>query len=189
MEVDKAIKERHSVRSFKKGIKVDYKKLIEIIDAGRQAPAAGSSPCIRYILVNDKNKIIELANAAQQDFIRQVEAVIVICSDKQFIAKTYQDRTDRYVKQQAGAAIENMLLKTVDLGFSSCWIGAFSDEIVKRVLKIPDNIEVEAFLPIGKEMGKGKSRFKPELDSVLFFNEWRNKNLDGKKSMTASTQT
>jgi nitroreductase len=80
-----------------------------------------------------------------------------------------------YSKQQVGASIENMLLKVTDLGLASCWVGAFSDETVKRILEIPEDIGVEAMLPIGYELGNTKQKQKPELDRILFFDKWKNK--------------
>lgn len=188
MELSKTIKERHCVRSFKKTKKPDYKRIIEIIEAGTLAPLAGNIPSLKYILVQDKEKIKALSIGAQQDFIEDADYVIVICSDKQFLEKNYYDRSKMYSRQQAGASIENMLLKITELGLATCWVGAFSDETVKRVLDIPDSVDVEAMLPIGIELGKGKQRAKPNLDRVLYFDLWDNKYMKPRK-ITESTQT
>lgn len=175
MELDKAIKERHCVRSFKKTAKVDYRSIINIVEAGLHAPSAGNFPCTKFIIVQDKEKIKELANAAQQSFVGDVDFVIVVCSDKKFLEKSYYERAKMYSRQEAGACIENMFLKITDLGLATCWVGAFSDETVKRILRIPDDVDVEALLPIGYEMGKSKQRTKPNIDSVLFFDTYKNK--------------
>lgn len=175
MDFNKILKERHSVRNFKKTKKVDYRKIIEVIEAGTLAPLAGNIYSLKYILVQDKEKIKALSVAAQQDFIENVDYIIVLCSDKKELEKSYYERGLVYSRQQAGAAIENMLLKITELGLASCWIGAFSDEVVKRVLSIPDNINIEAMLPIGIELGKGKQQTKPSLDRILVFDSWSNK--------------
>lgn len=189
MELDKAIKERHSVRNYKKEKKVDYRLIMDVLEAGTRAPLAGNTPCLKYLVISDKNKIKELAEAAQQDFIGNVDWLVIICSDKTMIAKSYLDRTERYARQQAGASIENMLLKITELGLASCWIGAFADDIIKRILSIPDNIDIEAMLPIGYELGRGKQKTRPELDSMIFFNIWKNKFLEGRKPMTPGSKT
>lgn len=181
MDLDKAIKERHSVRSFKKTKSPNYREVMEIIDAGNKAPRAGNIFSVKFILVSDKEKIKELAEASQQDFVADVDYIIVICTDKKDLEKNYYDRGLMYSRQTAGAAIENMLLKAVDLGLASCWIGAFSDETVKRILRIPDSIDVEAMLPIGFELGKAKQKMKPDLDNVLFFDEWKNRFMKPKR--------
>lgn len=189
MDLDKAIKERHSVKNYKKNQIVDYRQIMDIINAGTKAPLAGNTPCLKYLVVNDKNKIKELAEASQQDFIGNAEWIIVVCSDKTMITRSYYERAEKYARQQAGAAIENMLLKITDLKLASCWIGAFADDVVKRILSIPDNIDIEALVPVGYELGKGKQKERPELDSLIFFNVWKNKFLEGRKHMTPGFKT
>lgn len=172
MELDKAIKERHSVRNYSsKAVKlVD---VVTIINAGRFAPAAGNIPTVRFILVDDKEKKKKLADAALgQHFIATAQYVVVVCSDLKQMTRAYDDRGIIYARQQAGAAIQNMLLKAVDLGLASCWTGAFNDAAVKRILKIPKDVNVEALLPIGYSAGKKVTRKKHELDKITHLNSW-----------------
>lgn len=187
MELDRVIKERHSVRSYKRTKKPDYKKVIEIINSGLKAPLAGNISSIKCILVTNKEKIKELAQAAQQEFLEETDFIIVVCTDKKILEKHYYERGKTYARQQAGAIIENMLLKTTDLGLASCWIGAFADDMVKRILKIPTDIDVEALLPIGYELGKVKQQRKPELDNALFFDEWKNKYMRPRKIIESTS--
>ena len=85
----------------------------------------------------------------------------------------FEERAEKYIKQHAGAAIENFLLKITDLGLVSCWIGAFSDLTVKNILRIPDEIDVEAILPVAYESkelkNKARQRIKPDLRARTFF--------------------
>lgn len=175
MELDKAIKERHSVRRFSTK-KVKWQDIIEVIDTANQAPLAGNIPCLKFILVNEEDKIKQLAEAAQQDFIENVEYVIVVCTNPAQVERSYGERTRMYTRQQAGAAIQNLLLKLTELGLATCWVGAFVDDMVRVALKIPYDVDVEALLPVGYEMPpKSKQRRKTDLDNSLFFNVWKNK--------------
>jgi len=176
MDLDKTLKERHCVRKFK-GKKPNWREIMKAIEAATLAPLAGNIPTVKFILVSDKEKIASLAKAATQDFVGTVNYVIVVCSENTQIKRSYNERGARYSRQQAGAAIENLLLKLTDLKLSSCWVGAFSDTTVKRALRIPDEIEVEAILPIGYEMGKTTQRKKPNLDNNLYFDTWKNKTM------------
>ena len=186
MEVDKAIKERHIVKNFKTIKKPDYRDVIEAIDAANRAPLAGNAACLRYIVVQDKDKIRKLAEASTQDFFQNVDFVVVVCSDKSFLKKSYFERGEMYAHQQAGAAIENFLLRITDLGLASCWVGAFSDETIKNLLNIPEEINIEVLLPVGYEMGKEKQKPKPQLDTVLFFDEWKNKFMTPRRVVSGS---
>jgi len=175
MDLDKTIEERHSARQFTSIKKVDWKKVIDAIHAANQAPLAGNIPSLRFILVDDQEKIIKLSDAAQQPFFENVQLLVAVCSDPTLPVKSYGPRGEIYIRQQAGAAIENFLLKITDLGLNTCWVGAFEDDMVKRILEVPENVYVEAMFPIGYELAKMKKRKKTELDNVLFFNKWKNK--------------
>jgi len=187
MDLDKVIKERHSVRSFAKIKKPNYKQVLAAVEAATKAPLAGNIYGIKYIVVSDKEKIKELADASQQDFVGEVDFIVAVCTDKKDLIRNYADRGKVYARQQAGAAIENLMLKLVDLGLATCWIGAFSDETVKRILKVTDDIDVEALLPVGYELGKSKQKNKPNLDDVIFFDVWKNRYMKPKR-MPESTQ-
>jgi len=175
MDLDKAIKERHSVRRYTSKAP-DWRDIIKALDSARLAPLAGNIPTIKFILVTEQDKIQKLADACQQDFVGTAKYIIAVCTDSQQSVRSYDERAKMYARQQAGAAIENFLLKLTDLGLSTCWVGAFSDEQVKRILQVPEEDEVEALLPVGYEMPpKSKQRTKPALDSILYFNTWKNK--------------
>ena len=175
MDLDKAIRERHSARRFKTK-SPNWRDIIKAIDAARLAPTAGNIPTVKFILITDEEKIKKLAQACQQDFLEEVEYVLAVCTDSAQCERSYGERAKKYSAQQAGASIQNFLLKITDLDLATCWIGAFSDDEVKRILQIPENIEIEALFPIGYEMPK-KSRQRPKsiLDQCLFFNTWKNK--------------
>lgn len=190
MKFDEIIEARHTVREFKKGKKPDYKDILEVVNCASKGPLAGNQPCLKYVIVTEKDKIKQLAEAAQQNFIADIEYCIVVCSDKKFLKKSFYDRADIYSRQQAGAAIMTMLLKITELGLASCWVGAFAEDTVKRAIGIPADLDVEAILPIGYEMGKPKKKTKPNLDSILFFNGYgfTAKHLD-KRTMVAGSKT
>jgi len=172
MEFDKVLNNRHSARKFKETKKPDYRKVMEAINAASKIPLAGNLPCLKYILVSDKKLISELAEACQQDFISKVHYIVVVCTDRKFLEKSYYERAEIYAKHEAGAAIENFLLKITDMELASCWIGAFSNETVKRILKIPDNIQVEALLPVGYEIEKTEKKSKLTLESTMYYDGW-----------------
>lgn len=180
MDLDKTIKSRHCVRKFKTK-KPDWRKIIKAIESATLAPLAGNIPTLRFVLVDEKEKIQELAKAANQDFVGTAHHVVVVCSDPKQCERSYGERAPRYCRQQAGAAIENLFLKLTSLKLATCWVGAFSDATVKRILSLPDEIEVEAILPVGYEIGKLRQRKKAELDSCLFFNRWKNKYMREKR--------
>jgi len=182
MQLDKVIKERKSVRKFLDK-KPDWRKIIEAIDVARYSPLAGNISTLKFILLDDKEKIQKIAECCQQDFISQCHYVVVVCSKSSLLENEFSEKARDYNKQQVGAAIENFLLKIVDLGLDTCWVGAFSEDMIKRELEIPENVEVEAVFPIGYEMGKCKKCRKIDLDNILYFNKYKNKKMKPPKKI------
>lgn len=54
-----------------------------------------------------------------------------------------------YLSMNAAIAIEHMVLRAVDLGLGSCWIGRFDRDRVQNVLELDDDIQIVVLLPVG----------------------------------------
>jgi nitroreductase len=182
MELNKSIKQRKSVRKFKSK-KPDWREIIECIDVMRYAPMAGGIFTLKFILTDDKEKIKKIAEACQQDFVKEAKYVLAVCTDKKKTINAYEERGERYCRQQAGAAIQNFLLKIEEKGLSTCWVGHFVDGQIKRVLNIPEEIDVEAVFPIGYEYKKREPKRKIDLDNVLYFEKYKNKKMKNPKKL------
>ncbi len=182
MNLDKAIQNRHSVRRFTSK-KPDWRDIIECIDSVRYAPMAGNIFSLKFIVVSDKEKIQNLADAAQQYFISQAQYVVVVCTNPSRTINSFEEQGKKYCKQQAGAAIQNFLLKIQESKLATCWIGHFVEEQVKRALQIPENINVEAILPIGYEYGKTENKRKIDFNQILYFDKYGNKKMNKIKTL------
>jgi nitroreductase len=186
MELDKAIQSRHSVRRFKDK-KPNWRTIIECIDSARFAPMAGNNYTVKFIMIDDEEKINKIAEACQQPFVSQAKFVVVACSNYSRTSNLYgKEDSKKWVKQQAGAAIENFLLKVTDSGLSACWVGYFVEEQIKRILSVPEGVEIEAVIPIGIEFEKPKTRrLNADLDRILYFNKYGEKKMKNPRSADA----
>ncbi|PIO07658.1 nitroreductase [Candidatus Pacearchaeota archaeon CG10_big_fil_rev_8_21_14_0_10_34_12] len=178
MDLDKVIQGRKSTRKFSDK-KPDWREIIECIDSFRFAPMAGNIFSLKIVLIDDKNKINVIAEAAQQNFISQAKYVVVVCSQSERTIASYGKKGKIYLNQQAGAAIENFLLKVEEKKLATCWVGHFNERQIKEILKIPENVNIEAIFPIGyasKLLKQGKKR-KISMDEILYFNKYKNKRM------------
>jgi nitroreductase len=177
MELNNAIKSRHSVRKFKEK-KPDWRDIIECIDFARYAPMAGNNFTLKFIIVDEKEKIENIANACQQKFVGEAKYIVVVCSNSSRLVNAYGEKGEKFNKQQVGAAIENFLLKIEEKKLATCWVGYFAEEQIKQILKISENTEIEALFPIGYELEKSYvKREKADIDSILYFNEFKKKRM------------
>jgi nitroreductase len=181
VELDKAIKNRHSVRKFSNK-KPDWRTIIECIDSVRFAPMAGNNYTLKFIIVDDEEKIRKIEEASQQRHVGEVKFIVVACSNPSRPVNAFGKDGEKFVRQQAGAAIQNFLLKIEESGLATCWVGYFAEEQIKRELGIPDEVNIEAIFPIGYAFDrKVKRKVKIDLDRILYFNSYGNVKMKSPK--------
>jgi SagB-type dehydrogenase family enzyme len=92
-----------------------------------------------------------LSRAAHgQSTIATAPAVLVIAGVVDRTAVKYGERAEQYVLLEAGAAAENVFLQCESLGLATVIVGAFVDERVKEVLRLPDEEEAYVLMPLGR---------------------------------------
>lgn len=176
MDVYECIKKRRSIRKFLKK-EVDWEKISLILDAGRLAPSAGNLQNWKFIVVLDEGKRKSVAEACvKQSWIEGAPFMIVIVGEPQSAERFYGKRgSDLYTAQNCAAAAENMLLMATSLGLQGCWVGAFSEDMIKRIFGIPNYAEPFVILPFGYPDSEGEEPAKFPIEHVTYFNGWRGK--------------
>jgi len=155
------IKTRRSIRAFKKS-RLNKKQIDMILEAGRWAPSGWNSQPWKFIVIQDSNKINEIAKATDikfdNSYISGAAAIIaVIKIDNN--PKSYTN---------IGTCIQNMLLMIHSLKLGACCIGSFEKEKVSKLLKIPENLELSNLIIIGISKEKPKINRKPLKNMVSF---------------------
>ncbi len=177
MDLNKAIQSRKSVKKFTTE-KPNWRDIIECVDSARYAPMAGNNYSLKFIILDDKETIQKISEYCQQPFVAQTHYMVVVCSDPRRQLNAFEEKGRVFLRQQAGAAIQNFLLKIEEKGLATCWVGYFVEGLIKDKLKIPANIIIEALFPIGYEAPNNKEkRTKIELDRILYFNKYGNKKM------------
>lgn len=141
MEVFRVIKDRRTIRRYKKGVDIEEEKLRRIMEAGRLAPSAGNRQPWRFIVVKDEEAKRRLVDACRgQRFVADASVVIAVLGEP---------KTSRWYKQDPFIAASFMTLEAYEEGLGVCWIGAFDEDKVKSVLGIPDDLSVIILLTVG----------------------------------------
>ncbi len=173
MDVFEAIFNRRSIRKFiDKPVEED--KVARVLDAARWAPSIGNLQEWQFIIVRDPGRKLQLAEAALgQYWIAQSSVIIVVLTKNDRVTRAYGKRGEElYVKQDAAAAIQNMLLAAHALGLGACWVSVFEEPAVERILKIPSQIDVHALIPIGYPAEKPIPPHRIGLEFMTFFEEY-----------------
>lgn len=171
MDFNSVIAHRRSVRAFKTKA-ASWRDVVEAVDAARAIPLAGNTTTLRFLITMDPDKIAKLAEIAEQNWMTDASIVVAVCSDETLLEKTYGERGRVYSRQQAGAAIQTFLLALVNRGLGACWVGAYNDKKVRRLLDIPEHIQVEALIPIGYAKAQPTPKYKRSLKNLMYWERW-----------------
>jgi len=173
MDFIDVIRKRHMTRSFKP-TPVSEEKLRQILSIAIRAPSAGHLQPWEFVVVRNKDTMKKLARAAlDQDFISEAPVVIVTCSNKQRSASIYGQRGSEFYSVIDAAYASLMILFAVtNLNLGACFVGAFDDEKVSRILNLPPHIRPIGIIPIGVPNEKGKVMRRIALDDLVHSEKW-----------------
>ena len=175
MEFDDVLRNRRSVRDFENA-SVEEEKVIKILDAGRLAPSAGGLQDVKFIVVKNESRMLAIARACyNQNWMINAGILIIVCSDHEMLIRKYGAHGKRSSISNAAAAIENMLLQSEALGLGSDWVDVFDEREMRRILMVPDRIEIVAVIPIGYYKIKPRAPFRVDLHSIVYLEQWGKK--------------
>ncbi len=164
MHTLEAIWKRTSYRGRYKPEAVPRDDLRTILKAGLAAPSGCNKQTVSLIAVDDPDTLKRLRTVIQPPIGETAPAMICVLT-RRILA--YRDRC--FAVQDYAAAIENMLLAIVALGYQSCWIeGHITDEDaigrqMADILGVPAEYELVCFLPVGKaEEPLRRARKRPD---------------------------
>jgi nitroreductase len=74
-----------------------------------------------------------------------------------------------YCLQDTAAATQNILLAACALGLGACWIGAFHEEEVQKVLNTPRGVRPVAIVPVGHPPEKPEAPPKRSIGEIAHY--------------------
>jgi nitroreductase len=149
MSILKTIKERRSVRRFQKK-EIPEEIIDKLIEALIWAPSAGNLQSRKFHFVFNKEIKERLAQAAlDQRFIAQAPLVVVGCTDDEIQWKYGERGKKLYSICDVACGIQNLMLLARDLGLGSCWVGAFDEKEVSKILNLPESLHPIVITPVG----------------------------------------
>ena len=150
MNLQDAINQRRSIRTYKNQ-PLPQGTVEALLEAARQAPSAGNvQPWAFVVAETAQTKQALSAAAYKQKDIVEASAVIVVCADEARAEERYGARGKTlYCLQDTAAAIQNLLLTACSMGLGTCWIGAFKEAEVRKVIRAPTHMRPVAFIAVG----------------------------------------
>lgn len=199
MSLSDVIKKRRSIRKYLPR-QVPNSIVKEVLAAAGWAPSAHNSQPWRFIVLADASVKRRLADAMADAWVKDLQrdgitvesdkrterverfatapvlvlACLTVVDLRKFPDSERQMCERDLAVQSFGAALQNLLLAAHVKGLGACWFcaPAFCKETVRKILKIPDAVEPQAFIAMGYPAEKPKVPIKKLLEGYCFIDLW-----------------
>ncbi len=148
-KIVEAIRKRRSIRVFQDK-PVEQEKIEAILGAAQFAPSANHKNPWQFWVVRDEEILEKLAQSTPWgSFIAQAPVAIVVGADQDLSSEWLED---------ASIVGAHIYLETTNQGLGTCWVqnrgaktphGEDSENYVKNLLNISENLRIVAIFPIG----------------------------------------
>lgn len=144
-----------------------------IIQAGINAPSGCNKQTTYFIAVDDAEILDKLKSVIEPPIGETASTAICVLTQR---INAYRDKC--FAIQDYSAAIENMLLAIVELGYQSCWYeGHITDDDginhkMEEILNVPKGYEIVCFLPIGVAVDDVCMPIKKSFEERAWFNSF-----------------
>lgn len=164
------IKKRKSVRKYlEKDVPDDLVK--KILESARFAPSTGNYQPWEFVVVRNRSLKSDLTEGCyDQKWMLDAPVFIVACINSRLAGAVYGERGLRlYGIQAVAAAIQNMLLTAESLGLGTCWVGAFSEVIVSRILQCPAYVRPCAIITLGYSCDESSKAPRQDMKEFVHY--------------------
>ncbi|UCF44887.1 MAG: nitroreductase family protein [Candidatus Bathyarchaeota archaeon] len=199
-----SIKKRRSIRKyFSRKVSTDI--LRQVLEAAGWAPSVHNAQPWRFIVLTDaplKRALSEaMADVWVADMIKDgipcevrenqcktsverfthAPVLIVACITMKDMIKYADEKRQRNERdlavQSLGAALQNLLLVAHANGLGACWFCApiFCKETIRKILKIPDDVEPQALITLGYPSEKPYTPSRKLLENYFYLDYWGKK--------------
>ena len=162
MNVKESIQMRYSVRQYGKS-SIPQAHMGILFKALQLAPSANNSQNWEFVFVSDPDIKQRLVSACfNQRFIAE-------CS---YFMAGVANPTLKWHMVDITIAMTHFTLQATELGYGTCWIGAFDENSVKEVLGVPKHKKVVMCMTFGIPKGKPLFRNRKRIEGFVYLNRY-----------------
>ena len=178
MDFHELILKRQSTRKYLPD-NVDTALVTKCIEAARLAPSACNSQPWHFIVVDDKELIMEMGKAAaglgMNGFAAGVPVMIAVILEKMnFTAKVGSMLKNKdYCMLDLGIAVEHFCLQAAEDGLGTCILGWFDEKQVARLLGVPKGKRIPLLITLGYPDCGIRKKTRKTLEEISSWNKYR----------------
>ena len=179
MNVQEAIERRRSIRKYT-AEPVTQDQIRALLESARLAPSGNNSQPWRFIVVEEAAQREALAEVSHgQRWMATAPVYLAVCADlgaRSGAAPAFDEETPgmeaKRVLRDTAIAVDHLMLRAVELGLGTCWIGWYTQEAIRPLLGVPDHVFVLGLLVVGHPAEDPGPRPRRALSELTFRGRW-----------------
>jgi nitroreductase len=162
MQVKEAIARRLSIRRYADA-SIPSEHMQTLFQAMQLSPSANNYQNWEFVFVKDKGLKQQLITAcANQRFV----------GDCQYFIAAIADPTLKWHMVDITISLTNFALQATELGYGTCWIGAFDEHEVKEILGVAKEKKVVICMAFGMPEGRHIARGRKAIEDFIYLNQY-----------------
>jgi nitroreductase len=176
MEFNEVVRKRKMIRQYELERPVPDYIVSKIIENAHRAPSAGHTQVQEFIIIKNSSIKLKLGDAALgQSQIYDAAILIVVCSNTSRSVDRYGKRGKEFYSIIDGSfASMIMLLTAVNEGIGACFVGAFEDDKVSKILELPEYIKPIGIITLGYPAERPEKFERIEISKLVYHDRYGN---------------
>ena len=176
MEFEQVIRKRRMSREFDPAKQIPEKIITKLLRNAHRAPSAGHTQVQEFIIVRDrviKRKLRQVA--VDQEYVEEAPTLIIVCSNTSRSERRYGKRGREFYSIMDGAFASMLILLTaVNERIGAGFVGAFEDDKVAEILKLPRYVKPVGIITLGypKETEPAERLERLAIEDVTHYEKW-----------------
>ena len=178
MDFQALVQKRQSTRKYLTD-SVDKGLIEKCLEAARLAPSACNSQPWHFIVVDDKDKIRTMGEAAaglgMNGFAAGVPVIVAVVLEKMnFTAKVGSMLKNKdYCMLDLGIAVEHFCLQAAEDGLGTCILGWFDEKKVARLLGVPKGKRIPLLITVGYPDCDIRKKARKPMGEIASWNSYK----------------
>lgn len=157
---------------------VSREDVLKCLEAARMSPSACNSQPWKFIVVDDKAKLAEMADAAEglgmNKFTRDVPVMVAVVLEKMNATARLGSllKHKDYSVLDLGMAVEHFCLQAADLGLGTCIMGWFDEKRIARLLGVPRGKRIPLIISLGYPENPTRRKVRKPVEEMSSWNSY-----------------
>ena len=157
---------------------LEKEDVLKCLEAARMSPSACNSQPWKFIVVDDKEKLAEMSEAAEgfgmNSFTRNVPVMVAVVLEKMNASARIGSLLKRkdYCMMDLGIAVEHFCLQAADLGLGTCIMGWFDEKRISKLLNVPRGKRIPLIISLGYPDAPVRNKVRKPLEEMSSWNEY-----------------